>query len=573
MTLTLDLPDQLAAPFELQPLLPSSWPPGATAVDPIAVPRESPPRGVDRARRASQEHPNNPIAWARLAQSAQAAGYRDEAIQAAETALALGIDATSAPAVHAAVVVLGAAGECGPMRQLLTDPRASELPIDVRLRAALDADELDAALSLVEHAASPDAHAVRAWIHLERGEFADAIRASRAAQAAGALGPALLTNMGYAHAALGNLRRAIKITRQAAALAPRDRNVGFNLVGYYRLLGDYDSALAELRRLQVGEHPDIALALVIADVLAANGRRDQAYRVLQRVRTSREWATADGIRRAELEANLALLRWMTDRERIARTIDVVERALRDSEFQSLSIAYRFLNLLRLHSHAPRLARVLVQLERRHAPEDLLGLRMHLAVLERDRERSVGLARAWAAHDLLNPTASALAVHLLVDVAGDASAAGDLGLAGLRRMPHSRLLANNTAYALALAGRINDARSVLARIPESVEDVAITATRALVKIMSGETDEGIRGYRRAYELARKREEPGLMALVSINAAMAVSRAAAPDEPTSDVPESMPLALPPKWEERPDFWISGERLRRELGVELDAFAPAT
>lgn len=67
--------------------------------------------------------------------------------------------------------------------------------------------------------------------------------------------------------------------------------------------------------------------------------------------------------------------------------------------------------------AEKVAAVIGRLESRHEPNDLLGLRMQLAVLQHDTQNAVAYAERWARTDIFNPVAASLAVHLMADVAG------------------------------------------------------------------------------------------------------------------------------------------------------------
>ena len=514
-----------------------------------------PPGSLVRARAAAERDDRNALAWARLAQAAQGAGADDEALAAAEQALALAIETPALSAAHAAVMVLASSGGEDALRRFLRDPRSAELPTDIRLRAALECGELELARELAEHGSSGDVLSVLTWLYVTRGEYARAIRAGRSTQERGAAGPGLLTNMAFAHASLGNLANAIKLTRQARTLAPHDRLIGFNLAGFLRLAGRLDDALEVLKQLRKGARLDIDLALVTADLLAENGQGDEARRVLQGVRTSQEWAVADHVRRAELEANLALLRWMTDRERADATVTALMRALRDSQYRSLSIGYLLANLLRDRKNAQHLATAISGLRAHHDDNELHGLRMHHAVLTRERDEAVHHARAWARHEPLNPAAAALAIHLISDIGGHYDEAADLGVAALRRAPARSLLVNNTAYALCLAGRADEAKRILGPASNaSGESLTLMATRALAAIVSGHPDAGRRGYERAASLA---DDAAFATLVKLNCAMALSSE-----------DELPREIPRAWKERSSFWITGQRLEREMGVTLEA-----
>src|SRR4051812_24675433 len=68
MTASLDTPDHLSAPLDLQPKLPGAWPDAAKSTP--ASEGSIPPGSLVRARAAAQQYDRNAIAWARLAQAA-----------------------------------------------------------------------------------------------------------------------------------------------------------------------------------------------------------------------------------------------------------------------------------------------------------------------------------------------------------------------------------------------------------------------------------------------------------------------------------------------------------------------
>jgi tetratricopeptide (TPR) repeat protein len=564
MTLTLNLPDHLAAPREAQTAPPSEW--GAAP-----PPHLSPAAGVGgtpsfllHARTAADAHPESAIAWARLAQAAQAAGQHDEAIGSAQRALALGIAQGAAPAVHAAVIVLGTYDDCESLQTLLEDPRALELPAAIRVRAALEVGATEAAVDLLGDRDEPSALAVRAWLALERGDFQTTVSNLRRARRLGATGPALLINLGYAHAALGELDKAISVTRQAAAMAPFDRTAGFNLAGYHRAKGDIDSALAVFDRLQPGTRPDFDLALAKADVLVEAQRSDDALRLLHAVRTSQEWATADRVSRSELAANLAFLRWMMNREKQQPALKAILRALEDCDFESVEIAYMLPNLLRDAREAPILDEVLLALSARHPDEQLHGLQMHAALLRREGGSAMAHALAWVEGDPLNPCAAALAVHLLSDLGGRFEEAADLGALAVARNPASLWLVNNAAYAAALAGRTDEAARLIERVgSRATGDVMLTATRALATMLGGATQRGLDGYREAHQIAEEQDDRPLALLVDLNLVLAVNLLPEPARARAAASLSQ-ITIPAGLTHRLDFWVVGQRLERELGV---------
>jgi hypothetical protein len=157
--------------------------------------------------------------------------------------------------------------------------------------------------------------------------------------------------------------------------------------------------------------------------------------------------------------------------------------------------------------------------------------------------------------------------LMTDLVGAYDEAAELGLTALRRSPGQLQLANNTAYALSLAGRTDEALRVLAGLDDLSESVAVTATRALAEWAGGDPAKGIEGYRKARGLAEQRGDLALAALVDLNAVIAARQFGYP----GDAPREPLLAeLNTDWFERSDFWIAGQRFKREMGMEIGTLA---
>src|SRR4029077_346441 len=110
--------------------------------------------------------------------------------------------------------------------------------------------DLDAAFDRLGEDSSLDAWELRGWIALQQGHFDQAIRFYRKAMQVGDPAPALLANLGLAHAALGAPQKAIAETKRALALGPlQRRRVALNLVAFLISVGASDEGFSELRRL------------------------------------------------------------------------------------------------------------------------------------------------------------------------------------------------------------------------------------------------------------------------------------------------------------------------------------
>jgi len=539
------------------------------AIAPDAIVEKPPTPGyLLRARKAAVAHPHTALAQARLAQAAQAAGLQEEALEAARDALQLGLDQGTHGAVHAAMVVLAAGGQEAELAKLLDDRRGTDLPVSLRLYAAIAAGQHGAAIGLLSDPSgggerSPSALAVLVWLHIARGENNRAIAVGRRAQALGVDDFSLYANLGYAHAALGNLEKAVKLTRQAAALAPMHRGVSQNLARFLALAGRPQEAVRVLERLREEGRPlDVTLALSLADAIASLDRPEQARKLLQGVRASAEWAVAEAVPRAQLEANLAILRYKTGKADADTTHNALLSALSVSDYRSLSIAFLLTNLTLRSDQAGLLASVIERLRDRHDEARLHPLRMLLAVLRHEAAPALKHARAWIANEPLNPDAAARAVELVADLEGDYAGAAQIGLRALALAPHNRTLVNNTAYVLALAGEPQTAKRVLRRLDaHDGEPVELIATRALVELALGHTDHGLAGYSRARDAALARGDDALADLVAFSEVLSRRRLGTDDPPVEVDPELIER-VERAAVSRPLAWIVSRRAEREL-----------
>lgn len=528
-----------------------------------------------RGRRAAAAHSHSALAQARLAQAAQAAGLREEALEAARDALELGLDQGAHGAAYAAMVVLAAGGREAELAKLLDDRRGANLPVSLRLYAAIAAEQHGAAIGLFSDASShgersPSVLAMLVWLHVARGENDRAIAVGRRAQALGVDDFSLYANLGYAHAALGNLEKAVKLTRQAAALAPMHRGVAHNLARFLTLAGRPQESVGVLERLREDSRPlDVALALSLADAVANLDRPEQARKLLQGVRASTEWAVADAIPRAQLDANLAILRYKTGKADADTTRKALLNALSRSDYRSLSIAFLLTNLTLRSDQADLLAGVIERLRDRHDAPRLHPLQMLLAVLRHEAAPAIEHVLAWVEREPLNPNAAARAVELVADLRGDYAAAAQIGLRALAHAPHDRALVNNAAYALALGGEPSAAKRVLRRLKADDSDpVELIATRALVELALGHTDRGVAGYRRAREVALARGDDTLADLVALSQALSQRRLMA-DDPPVEVNQELLERVERAASSRPLAWIASRRAERELAGQNGAF----
>ena len=566
MTLVLPERDRLIGPLDLVPLPPRAFTDELTSV---LFPFEEAegtivPSHVARARALAEAHVESPTAAARLAQAEQSVREDERAIAAAQRALTLIQNSPDVPATVAAIQVLFGCGRFADALDALG--LLPEGPVRRMLGARLAAHQgdVDAAADFLDGLQGFDAFAMRGWVHLQRAEWPHAIHALRSAlKTTDRPTPGVLVNLGYAYAAMGSLKKAVRVTKQAQLLHPDSRAIVFNLVAFHRACGDLDAAQKEIKELQKRHPHDVRIHFAEADVrLAARDIRG-AQKVLRRARTSMLWASANAVERAELVANLAFVAWRAGDQSREATRDVVIGELEHIEYRSLEIASMLPALMTSTGDAERLAGLFASLEGANPGDPLDFLRVHLASLRWDFEEATRLAVEFALRDIFNATAAAQAIYLLADVREDYETAIEIGTSTIKRVPSSPALRNNLAYALALADRLDSARDVLPA--DSGDSVYMCATAALIDVLSGRVHEGISGYRRAHEFARAVSDPALGSLVTLNMSLAFHRLLKLRRIEGDV-HFRPLTFPSGWQDDPRFVLLARIAERE-GIPME------
>ena len=509
------------------------------------------------ARTAADRHPESATAAARLAQAEQSIGEHERAVAAAGRAgVLLGAEPDTAVAVAVLQVLLSSGGSAQAARLVSRVPDENIRAV-FAARIALQAGELEEALAELRNGSGLDALSMRGWIHMQLDQWAEAIAAFRRIVKAGRPTPAVLTNLGYTYGAIGSLQKAVKATLQAQALDNGSSLIALNLVGFYRALGDQDKAFAEIGRLQERRPDHLKARFAEADLRLTVGDARAAYKVLQRARTSALWAAADTIERAELTANLAFVAWRLGERSREEVRDAIIEKLETTEFRSLEIVTMVPALMPKVGDAHALAKLLMALTEANPTETFDYLNMHLATLRCDFEEATTLATERAWREPFDDVGAAQAMYLLADVRGKYEDAIELGECVLRRVPSSIPLRNNLAYALALAGRLDNAKRVLPA--DAGDSVFLSATRALVDVLGGQVKEGFAGYKRAFDLAQKHPDDSLAPLVHLHWVLAVHRFVQ-KKGLQDV-EIPPLELPPGWESEPRFVLISQLAERE------------
>ncbi len=567
MSIVLDDREQnLAAPSGLEFLPPSVLSrrePVLRLAVPVEAPAEQDETNVVQARDLIERQPSSPAAWARLSQAELAVGNRSAAAAAALAALGRMERSESGPALAAAVVLVACdhlddAEEA--LRRLSSVGSSGKKELSPPLLAfwaglAAARHDFDHALEILSGVKSAEADAMRGWVELQRGNYRKAIKFYRHALRDGPPDPATLTNIGYAHAALGQRERAIRDTQYALSLAPAERSrVGLNLVAYYVSEGRFKKAMELLRALQADAPRDLDLRFAEAHLHFIAEKPERSRQVLQRARTTL-WAHLSEVQQAELSANLTFVLWRLQKRTNTEAAKEIVRDLEGVDFAAVRVAEMLPALLDRFSDSRVLNRVLTRTQQANPDRQLFCLEAHAALLDHRFDEAVEISVRWAGTAPLSPVAATAATFLLADLADDPGQAVEIGLPALNRMPSAKSLANNVAYSLALVGRAEEARTVL---PEDSSPQALT-TAGLVALRLGETHRAIDRYRVAHQRAEKNDDGDLAALIVLHARMAV-HCFAPElgDEALGLPE---FVLPDGWEDKPRFAIALEMLKRK------------
>ena len=156
------------------------------------------------------------------------------------------------------------------------------------------------------------------------------------------------------------------------------------------------------------------------------------------------------------------------------------------------------------------------------------------------------------------------------VFGDYENASLAGRRALRRIPGDRMLINNVAFCLTLAGRAREADALFSG--ERIEGPYLLATRGMIDLGLGKISEGLARYDEAAESARAmiwRTEDAADFIKRLRAqeVLAIHQLHLGEHP--GIPEDlMTVRVPKDWRENPDYLVlnrAAERLNVQWVVE--------
>ena len=468
-----------------------------------------------QARALVGKHPDSPTALARLASSEFNFGNRVSASEAAQAVLKS--DAVDAPAFIVASQVLLGLGEIGLAERALDAVFVSSAVGDssrrtaATLAARVAAHQGDPvkALDLLAHSDGQAALALEGALLVEMGRYDDAIRVLRAALRDIPDAPDTLCNLGYAYAAAGSIRKAIRATTAAAVLAPADRTAGLNLAAMLLSQERSPEALAVIDRLADRHPDDIRLRLAAASVLHISGDTAAALRRLRRLKAVQATRDATPALREELDLDIFLLE--TPAKAPVDAFAAAAEALKRCDYRSMRIVSVLASAAQSTADLPTLEFAYNELCKRHDRTALLAVESRAAFLRFEFGRCLEVTTEWARQEPFSPDAHIIACYLLSLHAGSYAEAARIGLVGISRGIRSAQLRNNVAFALAMDARPDKASQIL---PDPSEYEPALATAGLIEAARGNPVQAIAMYEDCARQMRQRGEDALADLVSM-----------------------------------------------------------
>ena len=468
-----------------------------------------------QARALVSKHPHSPTAQARLASSEFNFGNRVSASKAAQAVLES--EAVDAPALVVASQVLLGLGEIGLAERALDAVLVSSAIGDgsrrtaAALAARVAAHQGDPvkALDLLAHSDGQAASTLKGALLVEKGQYHDAIRVLRAVLREIPDVPDALCNLGYAYAAVGSLRKAIRATTAAAVLVPADRTAGLNLAALLLSQERAPEALAIIGRLADRHPDDIRLKLAAASVLHVSGDTAAALRRLRRLKTAQVTRDATPALQEELDLDIFLLETpaMAPSDAFAAAAEALERC----DYRSKRIVSVLASAAQSTADLPTLEFAYNELCKRHDRTALLAVESRAAFLRFEFGRCLDVTTEWARQEPFSPDAHITVAYLLSLHAGNYAEAARIGLVGISRGIRSAQLRNNVAFALAMDASADKASQML---PDPSECELALATAGLIEAVRGNLVQGIAMYEDCARQMRQRGEDDLADLVSM-----------------------------------------------------------
>jgi tetratricopeptide (TPR) repeat protein len=391
-----------------------------------------------------------------------------------------------------------------------------------------------------------------------------AVHELRASLRSGRVSADLLLNTALALWNLNSLRKAIAYARRAATLDPGRRDIAVRFLGMLESIGEYDTLAEELRLLRKSDIvPPPEMLDLEAHVMIRRGKHRKSLELLRRAidvapiyNASEDYVAELHAKREYAQARYSKSARNGSRARILALIDkhptniVIYQALVDFEPGKP-------DRVAIERYFPRVCRSADIVSRK-------WIEYHRAWSECRFYAAYRHAKEWVAVDSSSLTAVISYFLLECLVAGDMKRASAAALDAVDRFPASIKLCNDAAFVLAMAKKSGEAQRVLDAVDNNTpKPYFYLATTGLVKISSGDIEEGLALYRQAGILADKMSDGSMFrALMTYHQALAIMHLGLFERPggLGILARALPPVDPPSdWKERPDFVLMSKVAR--------------
>jgi tetratricopeptide (TPR) repeat protein len=327
-----------------------------------------------------------------------------------------------------------------------------------------------------------------------RGNSNAAIRHLRAATRIEVTSPGFHLGLGIAYALAGSRTKAASNLAAAIHLAPRLAEAHHALAAVLMESQEFEKAEKVLKRRLDQDPNDRRAVELMAEVLYRTQRYRPAARFLQKaLEVTDDDAPTD---RARLLNNLGVVSSHLNQQNAGRQAYEAALKLRSDYGTARQNLVRAL----IDSGQPDKAiETLKAGSREFLAEETSRLLLALAYeVSGNYDRAIDGLMRWALDAHAPPIAWATLGQLLTDAKENPEKAIPVLRDAIGKFPDSRLLANNLAYTLLMAGQTDEARRVLesgAAMPvaDPIAEAVLHATWGLLHMAEGDVQEGVRGY--------------------------------------------------------------------------------
>jgi len=516
-------------------------------------------RDLAAAITLAESHPSS-TTFAALSQAHALLGQGVDAIRAARRALALSVEVPTwsdgildpiAARIACEVMLRFDAKDEAFQALSQVDPLPGSLRI-VFASLALELGQPNVALDSLEGEMTPLAESLRGYILAAQNDFQSAIPHLRGALRMAPEDVAAAMNLSVALWNLGSRKKAVSAALRASRTAPGRKDASLHYLELLLEMGETRRLSEEIASLRSRNLvADARFTVIQARALIAKGEAARSLPLLEAaISQAREDGPRQDVLRVEVEVNLAVLKFRLGRRTYGQTMDTLSRLLRKYPDHE-AVVLGFARTTTSATDAPLLRNAIERLEERLLPVRRAMLRYQLATLEGDNQTAGAAAHEWFELDPNDSHAACAAVVALGIGLERWSEAESIADFAIRKFPNDRVIVNNSAYVLAMAGRPKEAIRLLQSRAD--HDFVFRATLGLAHLAAGELDTGMRLYRQAASQAEKEGTESLSLMVAYQAL--VMRQLGVDEAGDPTRVSAlalaPVPLPDDWAERSEF----------------------